>query len=257
MIAHDGASLLAQLREACASCGVRELCLPSGVDRHELRALSEALRDRRPLSAGDTLFHAGSSFESLHMVRAGCLISVMPSLDGESQVLGFHLPGDIVGLDGLGTHVHGCTAVALERSRICEIPLHSMHELACRVPSMRETFDRIIGQGIHSEHEHIAMMGKRLAKQRLAAFLLDFSGRSRRLHRDPYLFRLSMSRSDIASFLGLALETVSRLFSRFQELGLIEVERRLVRLIDLAGLRAIAEGDAVPDVQPGKRNEQR
>lgn len=254
-MAHDGTHFVAQLREACATCGVRGLCLPSGLNRHELRALGEVLRDRRPLPAGATLFHAGSRFESLHLVRAGCLVSVMPSADGESQVLGFHLPGDIVGLDGLGTHVHGCSAVALERSRVCEIPLHSIHELACRVPSMRETFDRIIGQRIQTEHEHIAMMGKRLAKQRLAVFLLDFSERARRLHRDPQLFRLSMSRSDIASYLGLALETVSRLFSRFQELGLIEVERRLVRLIDVAGLRAIAEGEAVPELRPGMQAE--
>lgn len=230
------------LRNSCAKCGIHELCLPAGIGGDDLRQLDSSLRDRRPLDPGTTLFHAGSPCDDLFVVRSGCLMSVLPSVTGDSQVLGFHLPGEIIGLDGMGTHVHGCTMVVLERSRVCALPLQRMHELAAMVPSVREALTRIVCREMVSDHAHIALMGKRLAHERFAAFLLSLSLRFERLHRDPQVLRLSMSRNDIASYLGLAVETVSRLFTRFQDQNLLQVQRRMVRILDVPGLEAICLG---------------
>jgi CRP/FNR family transcriptional regulator, anaerobic regulatory protein len=230
------------LRNACMDCAIHELCLPSGIAGDELRQLDSILRDRRPLEPGATLYHAGSRCDALHLVRSGCLMSILPDENGDSQVIGFHLPGDIIGLDGMGTHVHGCTTIALDRSRVCEMSIDRLFELASKVPAVRDALARVVSREMVSDHAHLALMGKRLAHERFAAFLLSLSLRYRHLHRDPQLLRLSMSRNDIASYLGLAVETVSRMFTRFQDQGLLDVRRRVIRIRDLERLEAICAG---------------
>ncbi|HRQ64997.1 MAG TPA: helix-turn-helix domain-containing protein [Xanthomonadaceae bacterium] len=239
----------ASLRQACTDCGIYELCLPAGIAGEDLRRLDSILRDRRPVETGHALFHAGSPCNALHMVRSGSLMSVLTTAMGDSQVIGFHLPGEIVGLDGIGTLVHGCTTVALERSRVCELPLPRLNELAGKVPAVRESLNRLVSRELAGEHAHIALMGRRLAHERFAAFLLSLSLRYQRLHRDPNVLRLGMTRNDIASFLGLAVETVSRLFTRFHDLGMLRVQRRVVRILDPAGLEAICMGTQPEDVE--------
>lgn len=230
-------------RHSCSNCGLGEGCIPRRLEPEEADLLDAIRVERRPIERGATLFHAGSPCRSVYVVRSGCVMCVLPLAEGDSQVLAFRFPGDILGLSGVGGAKHGCTAVALERSRICEVPIAALHELAANAPSVRNLLERLFSNSLQSGHQHVALMGKRLARERLATFLLMLSDNARRLQQDPERLRLSMSRSDIASYLGLALETVSRLLTRMQDQGLIEVDRRSLRLLDLAGLRALAEGE--------------
>lgn len=224
------------------SCGLARHCMPSGVDAKGLRQLDAAIRDKRPLSPGDALFHAGSPLQSLYIIRSGSLMSSVASENGEVQVIAFHLPGEVTGLDGLADHQHVCTMVALERSRVCELPLHAFEQVVAEVPQLKTWFLELIGQETIQDYAHMAMMGKRMAQERLASFLVSFSLRYQRLDRDPCALKLTMSRSDLASYLGLAEETVSRLFTRFQEQGLLEVRRKLVYIRDMDGLVEVCQG---------------
>jgi CRP/FNR family transcriptional regulator len=174
------------------------------------------------------------------VVRSGCVKTYMPTPDGGEQVTGFHLPGEIVGLDAIATGSHSSSARALDTASFCELPFSQLEDLADEVRSLGRRLLRVLGREIHQDQEMLAVLGKPTAEERLAALLVSFSARLKQRGFSDREFRLSMSRHDIGSYLGLAVETVSRVFSRFQRRGLLRVERRAIILHNLAALKLLA-----------------
>lgn len=242
---------LRRLRRSCAECSLRTLCLPAGITGEDLHSLDRVVRARLPLNGGEGLFRAGDPFESIFVVRGGCLRTTHATGDGGEQVIGFHLPGEIVGLEAISEGRHHCDAIALERTSVCAVPFGELERVAAEVPGLQHQILRIVSREMGQDQQHLVALGRRTARERLAMFLLSLS---RRLDSAGYrgdAFRLSMSREDIASYLGLALETVSRLFGRMAEEGVIEVDRRNVRILDSHELEAITGDTAVPSGRPG------
>lgn len=217
-----------------------QLCLPQGISAADLVRLDAIIRRRRPLERGQYLYRTGDPFHSIFLVRSGSLKTYMSTADGGEQVIGFYLPGEIVGLDAISNGSHGCSARALDTASFCELPFGQLEELADEVRSLGRRLLRVVGREIHQDHEMLAVLGKPTAEERLAALLVSFSSRLKRRGFSDREFRLSMSRHDIGSYLGLAVETVSRVFSRFQRQGLLQVERRNVVLYNLAALKTVA-----------------
>ncbi len=225
-----------KLRRSCANCALHQLCLPAGIDGKEMNQLDEVVRARRPFARGDGLFHAGAQMTSLFVVRSGSFKSFVDSEGGSSQVLGFHLPGEIVGLDALSDDLHKCNAEALERSSVCEIPTTHLLQVAAQLPSLQRQLLRLASREIGKDHEHLVMMGRKQAQERIAIFLRSISERYQRLGMNGDEFTLTMSRYDIANYLGLVVETVSRLFTRFMQDGVLDVRRKQIRILDQAAL---------------------
>ncbi|WP_445147268.1 cyclic nucleotide-binding domain-containing protein [Dyella sp. Tek66A03] len=222
---------LNQLRRSCGDCALHELCLPTGIDDSDLMRLDAAVRDRRTIHRGDTLFRQGDTFHALYVVRAGSLKTFVESQDGDLQMLGFHLPGEIVGMDALTGDHHLCSAQALERTSICELPYEQLQHVVQQVPALYRQLMRIISREVVAEQRHLVMMGKQQAQERLAIFLHSLADRYGRLSRDPTNLTLPMTRSEIASYLGLVIETVSRLFSRMEAAGILTVNRRTIHVL--------------------------
>ena len=236
----EGVVDLGRLRRSCVGCSLRSLCLPAGISGDDLERLDAVVRARLPLKTGDGLFRAGDSFSNLFVVRAGCIRTTHPATDGEEQVIGFHMPGELLGLDAISDGLHHCDAVALERTNVCAVPFDQLEDVASHVPGLQHQMLRIISRELVQDHQHLVALGRRTARARLALFLHSLS---ERLHVAGYSgddFRLPMSRDDIASYLGLALETVSRLLGRLSEEGVIAVERRRVQVLDAETLASIA-----------------
>lgn len=230
------------IRVACRNCSLSSLCLPMGLAPEDVERLDQIIRRTRLLHRGDPLFEEGERFRSLFVVKTGSLKTFAPDRDGSEQVLGFHLPGELIGLDGIDKGMHACSARALETSAICEIPFARLEELAATLPSLQHQLYRLLSKEICHDTDLVLVLGKKTAEERLAAFLLDFSSRLRRRGLSATDFYLSMSRHEIGNYLGLAVETVSRLFTRFQEEGLLKVERKHIRLLDRAALESLVEG---------------
>lgn len=243
---------LARLRKSCAACGLVQLCLPAAIGGDDLQRLDQILQSRRPLERGQAIFRTHTPFTSLYVVRSGSFKSFTTNEQGDSQVLGFHLPGEIVGFDALSTDHHQCTAEALERSTVCEVPYAKLAQIAAQVPDLQHQLMRVISREVHRDHEHLVMMGRRHAQERLAIFLKSLSERYRRLQRDPHALTLGMSRYELANYLGLVVETVSRLFTRMQAAGVLEVHRKTVRIVDPAKLEEMC-GEA----QDGEKSNER
>ena len=231
---------LSALKVSCRDCSLAELCLPMGLSAGEIEQLDRIIRRRRPLRRGEHLFEVGDEFHALCAVRSGTIKTHISSGDGGEQVLGFHLPGELVGLDALDDGRHSCVAVALEATTLCELPFQRLTDLCQALPGLNQQLHRLIGREIAQDHGMLLLLGKKSAEERLASFLVSLSNRFRHRGFSAREFHLSMSRHDIGNYLGLAVETVSRLFSSFRGAGLLSVQRRFVRIEDLDRLRAMA-----------------
>lgn len=232
---------LHELRQSCADCALSQLCLPASIGGTDLERLDAVVRQHMPLDRGETLFREGSMHPSLFVVRSGSLKTFVSLPEGDTQILGFHIAGELVGLDGLAGNRHQCTAEALERSSLCEVPFALLSDVAAKVPGLQRQLFRVMSREFGREQLHPVMMGRKQAMSRLAIFLRSLSERLAGIGHDPHELTLSMSRQELANFLGLVIETVSRLFSRLQAQGVLLVDRRRVRILDPAALAVLAE----------------
>jgi CRP/FNR family transcriptional regulator, anaerobic regulatory protein len=218
---------------------MRALCLPVGLADKDLGQLDAALGNRLKLKKGASLFRNGAPFTSLFAVRLGSLKTTIFSDDGREQVAGYHMPGDLVGLDGITDDRHGCGAIALEDTELCVMPFNRIEELARDVPALQHNLHKLLSREIERDYSVMLLLGSMRAEERLAVFLLNLSQRYQARGYSSTEFVLRMTRDEIGSYLGLKLETVSRLFSRFQDEGLITVAGRAVKIIDLAMLKQL------------------
>lgn len=225
----------------CSKCHVAPYCLTQGLHPEELDRFDGLLSTPPPLHRGEHLFRQAQKLSALYLLRSGSLKSYISSNDGEEQVVGFFLPGDLIGLDGLGEHRHTSSAVALETSSVCELPIAELGELCQRVPALQEEMLQAASVEIAEDHNLLQMLAQRGAEERLICFLLSLGRRYRLLGLSRTEFNLSMTRYDIANFLGLAAETVSRVFTSFERAGLLVVDRRHVRILDLKRLCEMAD----------------
>lgn len=220
------------LKISCGHCSLAELCLPRGLDPDEVDRLDALVKRRRPLQRGEPLFQAGEHFRSLFAIRSGSLKTVALAGDGSEQILGFHLAGELVGMDAVHGDVHNCAAVALEVTSVCEIPFLELGDLSRQLPGLQMQLFRLAGQEINNDQEVLLMLGNRSAEERLATFLWSLGGRFNERGFSQYEFNLTMSRHDIANYLGLAAETVSRLFTQMDKDGLLKVQRRHITILE-------------------------
>ena len=230
---------IGQLRVACSSCSLRELCLPAGFKSQEMDKIDDLVNQRRRVLKGEHLYRAGSQLAALYAIRSGFMKSCVLHEDGREQVAGFHMMGDLLGIDAIGSGSHMSDTMALEDSEVCEMPLPALERLAHELPPLQQQLHRIMSREIVRDHGVMLLLGSMKAEERLAAFLLNLSQRFATRGYSPTEFNLRMTRQEIGSYLGLKLETVSRAFSSFHRNKLIEVRHRSLRILDPAGLRAV------------------
>ncbi len=228
-----------QLRQNCSTCSLRELCLPIGLSAEEMRELDALITQGRPVKRGDGLYRAGEPFRSLFAVRVGFFKSSVISEDGREQVTGFHMSGELMGMDAISSDTHTCDAIALEDSEVCELPFAEIETLARNIPALQRHLYKVMSREIVRDHGVMLLLGNMKAEERLAAFLLNLSQRFALRGYSATSFHLRMTREEIGSYLGLKLETVSRILSRFQDQGLIKVQNRLIEIINHDGIKKI------------------
>jgi CRP/FNR family transcriptional regulator len=215
---------------ACSFCCLKGVCLPCDLGRPELDRFDEIAIAKRRVPRGASLYHNGDRFDSLYAVRSGAFKSVGVSRHGDEKITGFHLPGELLGLDAISNHRYGYSAVALEDSEVCVLPFAPLERMAMSMPALQHQLLRLISGDISRDHGLMLLLGSMTAEQRLAAFLLSLARRHQRLGFSGSRFVLRMTREEIGNYLGLTLETVSRLLSRFQREGLIAVHQRDIEI---------------------------
>jgi CRP/FNR family transcriptional regulator len=233
-----------ELKAHCPSCGMRELCLGLELDAEAMQQLDLIVTNRLRVRKRSSLYRPGDRFTSLYAIRLGMVKTLVLTADGREQITGFHMAGEVVGLDGIVEEHHACQAVALEDSEVCVLPFAQLDALAHDVPGLRRNLYRLVSRDICRDQDMLLSLGSRCAEERLALFLLDLANGYQARGYSSSEFVLRMTREEIASYLGLKLETVSRLFSHLQGQGLIQVQGRAIKLLDPSALRRlVGRGD--------------
>ena len=215
----------------------RLVCLACGLNGRARAPLDDLVTTKRRIAKERSVYRSGERFEFLYAVRSGAFKSVAHSLHGDEKVVGFHLPRDVLGLDAISTGRHGYGAVALEDSEVCAIPFAALARLSLARPMLQRQILHMLSGDICRDQGLMLLLGNMAAEQRLAAFLLSLSDRYHRLGFAGDRFVLRMTRDEIGSYLGLTLETVSRVLSRLQGQGLIGVHQREIELKEAGALR--------------------
>ena len=226
-------------RASCKGCGLASLCLPVGLIENDVDKLNAIVTRNTPYHRGDMLYNQGDVFSQIYIVKSGSVKAYYEDKDGNEHVVGFFLPGELIGLEAIHTGVHSCSAAVLETTAACEVPFEDLERLSCELPSLQHQLLRLLSREVHNDCGMVALLGNNSAEERVAAFLISLSTRFQQRGLSANEFHLSMSRAEIASFLGLAVETVSRTFSRFQEKGLLEAERKSIKILDIEALNEI------------------
>ena len=224
----------------CQNCSISELCLPFSLSDKELDVLDKIIDRKRPIHKGEQLFQDGEKMQSLYAIRSGTFKTFTVNEQGEEQITGFHLAGDLLGFDAIASNEHPSFAKALETSMICEIPYNTLDTLSNTMPKLKKQILRLMSTEIRADQEMLTLLNRKNAEQRLATFISALSTRYHARGLSAIEFRLTMTRSDIGNYIGLTVETISRLFNRFHKSGLIKIEGKLVTILDIDKLNETA-----------------
>lgn len=224
---------------ACHNCSLSELCLPRGLTKEELAKLEDAIEKTVKVNKKNYLYRRDDNHRAIYAVKSGSIKTSLSTQDGEEQILGFYLPGDLIGFDAFADGKHSCDAQALEDTFVCELNMESFHDLCGAIPSMRSGMMRQVGLEIGREHQLLLTLGQMRTEERLATFLIGISERNQSRGFSSREFYLPMPRHDLANYLGMAVETLSRMFSRLQEDGIISVNHRLIEILSLERLKGL------------------
>lgn len=225
---------------SCNDCSISQLCLPFTLNGQEMDRLDEIIERKKPLHKGDYLFESGAPLNAIFAVRSGSFKSYTLSEQGDEQITGFHLAGDLVGFDAINKMQHQSFSQALETSMVCEIPFDTLDELSGKLPKLRQQIMRLMSNEINYDQEMLLLLNKKSAEERLASFIYNLSNRFGERGFSRKEFRFTMTRGEIGNYLGLTVETISRLLSRFQKAGLIKVEGKFITILNSDGLREAA-----------------
>ena len=228
---------LQQLSETCSHCSLRYLCLPYGLSVADVGRLEALVRPGEPLELGDELFAQGDDLQNIHAIRDGSMKTVVVDADGFEQILGFYYPGELLGLDGFADQRHHCTAIALEPTTVCRIPVDRLDALVDELPSLRHQLMRLMSQALSDEEQLLLTLGRKNSEGRVTSLLLTLSRRLALRGLAGDRVPLSMKRNEMANFLSMRLETVSRVFTKLQRDHVIKVAPGEVEILDMGALR--------------------
>lgn len=217
-----------------------------GAEPIDLRAAESLPVLMRHLRAGQTLFHEGARAESIYVVRAGFFKSHRTAEDGTEHVLGFAGPAELLGFDALCVGAHPTAAVALDEATVYGVPARDLSTLGQRIDGFERALHFTLSCHLSRRDEQVELMAPMTAEVRMARFLIQQSLRMAACGQSPRHFHLPMCRRDIARYLGVAHETVSRTFCSESVRECVRVDNRDIEILDMDRLAALARNTGQP-----------
>ncbi len=224
----------------CDACSLNNICIPNGLSASEIKELEASIDKTVKVKKKDAIFRSNHQMEGIYAVKSGAIKTSIANKDGQEQVLEFHLPGDMLGFDAFSTGSHTCDAIALEDTLLCKIPVEVFDNLCERLPGLRKELRHQVGKEIAHNQRLLLSLGQQQTDERLANFLLQVSSHYQSRGFSNKEFVLPMSRQDLSNYLGMAVETLSRIISRMTDDNIIKVERRMVIISNMDKLKLLA-----------------
>ena len=224
----------------CTNCRLNRYCLPAALNKLDIKQLEAIVEHNCSYEKGDHLYRQKANFNSVYVVRSGSFKSYAFRYNGKGRVNGFFFPGEIIGMDGISNRSHINAVQALEHASVCEIPFSKLESLSLQIPDLQHHFLALMGKEITNDKEFHNLLSSYTAEERTAHFLINLSSRCERVSLSPFRLLLPMTRGDIGEYLGLSLETISRIFGKLHRKGLIAVNNREIELLQMEPLLKIA-----------------
>ena len=224
----------------CTNCRLNRYCLPAALNKSNIKQLEAIVEHNCSYEKGDHLYRQKANFKSVYVVRSGSFKSYAFHYNGKGRVNGFFFPGEIIGMDGISNRSHINAVQALEHAFVCEIPFSKLKSLSLQIPELQHHFFALMGKEITNDQEFHNLLSSYTAEERTAHFLINLSSRYERVSLSPFRLLLPMTRGDIGEYLGLSLETISRMFGKLHRKGLIAVNNREIELLQMEPLLKIA-----------------
>ena len=232
----------------CDKCSRKPSCPIHELTTIRLVESDNCIVHSRPTRQGQYVFSAGDKFEGIYIVQSGFFKSYILNREGDMQVTGFHFPGEVFGLEGIENGLYNYSVQALGTGSLCKIPYSKFVQASNARHQSTLSLLGIMSKVIDRDHKLIFALGKMNAQRRFANFLIDINERMQMSGFGRKDLMLCMKRADMANYLGLAVETVSRLFTRFQDMGILRVHRRNLHIHDIDALHRIVNEDLAGDV---------
>lgn len=225
---------------SCLNCGLQKICFPTGLSKGEMDELDDIVQRKAPLQKNQELFSAGEPFTSLYAIRAGVIKVFSFSDSGEEIIHGFYLPGDVVGIDALSSQTHLFNAVALDATSVCTLPFEELSDLSMKIPHLNTQVLSIMSKEVVEGRLHSELLTKKNADQRIAQFIWSMAERYKNRGYHYLEFRLSILHRDVATYLGLTPETVSRILAKLHQEGVVTWKKKEVNIHNEAKLKSLA-----------------
>lgn len=225
-------------------------CSTSGIffSQNDKSIATPKVRAHKVYHKTDSLFCAGQTFDAIYILRSGSAKSSVLANSGHEQISRFHYPGDLIGLDGFDNGSHAQSIKFLETSSVCRISLGELDKSMANSASIRYKILQSMSHALNDEGKFLLRLNNMNTSQRLSSFLSDLSSRFENRGLSGNVFDLSMTRVDIANYLGMAIETVSRLLTQLQNEQVIKVEKRHVRIMNFEKLNQSLSHEREPHI---------
>ena len=227
-----------QAQLACSQCSLVELCLPKGLTAEELKVFEQAVSRKKPIEKSEYLYRAGEEMTSLYTVKTDAFKANIDSLDGQENIVGFFLPGELMGLDGIASGQYQCDMIALGDAHVCQLSYRDFERVSEKFPVLRQEILSVSSNNMTAAQKMLMYIGKRPVEERLAMFLISISQRFKARGLSESRFHLPMSRHDLANYLSMAPETISRQFKKLQDQDLVSIRNRDLTIKNAAALRS-------------------
>ena len=221
---------------SCSHCNLKKICFPHGLSSEELSTFEGSVEKTLKIAKKEKLYSRGDPLASVYAIKAGSIKTYLSTSKGQAQVLGFHMPGDLLGFDGFANDRHASDAVAMEDTLLCELPMSNFENLCEVLPGLRKVMMQQVGSEISRHHSLVLTLGQMQTEERLATYLLRLSCYYHSRGYSCTQFNLTMPRHDLANFLGMAPETLSRMFAKLEKMGVVSINRREVTIEDMDAL---------------------
>jgi len=228
-------------------CDLKKICFPNGLSAEELSIFEGSVEKTLKVAKKEKLYSRGDPLKSVYAIKAGSIKTYLSTSKGQAQVLGFHMPGDLLGFDGFANDHHTSDAVAMEDTVLCELPMKNFENLCEVLPGLRKVMMQQVGSEISRHHSLVLTLGQMQTEERLATFILRLSCYYNSRGYSSSQFNLPMPRHDLANFLGMAPETLSRMFAKLEKLDVLSINRREVTINDIDMLMSLSHELCISD----------
>jgi CRP/FNR family transcriptional regulator len=234
---------------SCDKCRLSSVCIAAGLNAKELHELDRLIERPAPMHCGKHIYRQSDPFNNLYVIRSGSVKNYTDTRNGTEHVLGFTLPGEMLTLEVMASGSYSSSAIALETTSLCKLPFEVFESLCQRIPRLQKNLFNIAAKEIAAVRNLQLLMSQRSSEERLAVFLFNLSAHREKFGYSGNSLYLSMARHDIANYLGLACETVSRIFTKFSSDGILEVRKRYIQIKDYSHLLAVANASDLDLIQ--------